>query len=101
MVKQSEYNWAILHDALKKQASAPRTNREGKRESVPALTPEDAAFLSPFFLMMKLAPMKRLEESASTRPLMLSADMPVYHLPPPEAEAEAAAVEVTSIGRAR
>jgi hypothetical protein len=47
--------------------------------------------------------MKRLEESASTRPLMLSADMPEYHLPPPEAEAEAeaAAVEVTSIGRAR
>uniref|UniRef100_A0A0A9GDD2 Uncharacterized protein n=1 Tax=Arundo donax TaxID=35708 RepID=A0A0A9GDD2_ARUDO len=33
---------------------------------------------------MKLAPMKRLEESASSRPLMLSADIPVYdstHLP--------------------
>lgn len=35
--------------------------------------------------MMKLAPMKRLEERASRRPLMLSAvDMPpAYHLPPP------------------
>jgi hypothetical protein len=33
---------------------------------------------------MKLAPMKRLEESASSRPLMLSVDIPVYdstHLP--------------------
>uniref|UniRef100_A0A0E0DKE6 [RNA-polymerase]-subunit kinase n=1 Tax=Oryza meridionalis TaxID=40149 RepID=A0A0E0DKE6_9ORYZ len=46
---------------------------------------EEAAFLRPFFLMMKLAPMKRLEERASRRPLMLSAvDMPpAYHLPPP------------------
>jgi hypothetical protein len=36
-------------------------------------------------LMMKLAPMKRLEESASTSPFTLSADMPLYHLPPPGA----------------
>jgi len=69
------------------------TNWRGEVERVPALTPEEAAFLRPFFLMMKLAPMKRLEERASTRPLMLSADMPVYHLPPPEAEA----VEATSM----
>jgi hypothetical protein len=33
--------------------------------------------LRPFFLTMKLAPMKRLEETASSSPLMLSADIPV------------------------
>jgi hypothetical protein len=49
----------------------------GGRVSVPARTPEAPAFLSPFFLTMKLAPMKRLEETASSSPLMLSADIPV------------------------
>lgn len=53
----------------------------------PARTPDAPAFLSPFFLTMKLVPMKTLEESASTSPLMLSVDIPVYdstQLPPPE-----------------
>src|SRR4051812_27275218 len=62
-----------------------RSGRGKWGEELPALTPseEGAAFLRPFFLMMKLAPMKRPEEMASTNPLMLSEDMPVYHLPPP------------------
>jgi hypothetical protein len=59
-----------------------------RRNLLPALTPDEeaAAFLRPFFLMMKLAPMKRLEESASASPFKLSADMPLYHLPPMSAE---------------
>lgn len=41
----------------------------------PALTPETAAaLLRPFFLMMKLAPMKALEDNAKTKPLILSAE---------------------------
>ena len=56
---------------------------EGMRQSKsPARTPDAPAFLSPFFLTMKLAPMKKLEDSASTSPLMLSADIPSTQLPP-------------------
>ncbi|RWW70829.1 hypothetical protein BHE74_00021462 [Ensete ventricosum] len=44
----------------------------------PALTPEAPAFFKPFFLTIKLAPIKELEDSARTKPLMLSEDMPVY-----------------------
>lgn len=45
---------------------------------LPALTPEAPAFFKPFFLTMKLAPMKKLEDKANTNPLMLSEDMPLY-----------------------
>nr|GMD92908.1 hypothetical protein BHM03_00024964 [Ipomoea batatas] len=44
----------------------------------PALTPEAPAFFSPFFLTMKLAPMKTLEDNARTNPLTLSDDIPLY-----------------------
>jgi hypothetical protein len=53
-------------------------NSKSKRTSKPALTPEAPAFFKPFFLTMKLAPMKMLEERAKTNPLMLSEDMPLY-----------------------
>ena len=65
----------------------------------PARTPEAAAFLSPFFLTMKLAPMKKLDESASTSPLMLSADIPSTQLPPPEPTAEVDASVAISAAR--
>lgn len=45
---------------------------------VPALRPEAPAFLRPFFLIMKLAPMKKLEDKAKTKPLILSEDIPLY-----------------------
>jgi hypothetical protein len=48
--------------------------------SIPALTPDAPAFFKPFFLTMKLAPMKILDERASTRPLTLSEDMPSRQL---------------------
>jgi hypothetical protein len=43
---------------------------------IPALTPTDPAFFSPFFFTMKLAPMKILDESARINPVTLSEDMP-------------------------
>ena len=61
---------------------------EGARHrKSPARTPDAPAFLSPFFLTMKLAPMKALDDTARTRPLALSDDMP----PPCPAAAEAGA----------
>lgn len=50
-----------------------------KKESraVPALIPDAAAFFNPFFLTMKLAPMKKLDEIANNKPLILSEDMPL------------------------
>ncbi|KAG5580793.1 hypothetical protein H5410_051420, partial [Solanum commersonii] len=45
---------------------------------VPALTPEAPAFFNPFFLIIKLAPMNKLEDKARTNPLILSDDMPLY-----------------------
>lgn len=50
------------------------------KNSVPARTPEAPAFFKPFFLTMKLAPMKMLDERARTRPLMLSEDIPSRQL---------------------
>lgn len=70
---------------------------EGARHrKSPARTPDAPAFLSPFFFTMKLAPMKKLEESASTSPLMLSADIPSTQLPP---AAEVDASVAISAGR--
>lgn len=64
-------------------------NGQGKNK--PALIPDAPAFFNPFFFTIKLAPIKELEESASTSPFMLSADMPVYdttQLPGPPAMSE-------------
>ena len=47
---------------------------------LPALIPLAPAFFKPFFLTMKLAPMKKLDERARTRPLMLSEDIPSRQL---------------------
>ncbi|URD72711.1 hypothetical protein MUK42_36206 [Musa troglodytarum] len=55
-----------------------RTRTRKDRSYSPALTPEAPAFFNPFFLTIKLAPIKKLDESARTKPLMLSEDMPVY-----------------------
>lgn len=44
---------------------------------LPALTPEAPAFFNPFFLIMKLPPMKILEDRAKTNPFILSADIPL------------------------
>lgn len=51
---------------------------------IPALIPLAPAFFKPFFFTMKLAPMKKLEERARTRPFMLSEDMPSRQLEPEE-----------------
>lgn len=67
-----------------------RASTDGRGEQSPhspARTPESAALLSPIFLTMKLAPMKALDDTARTRPLALSDDMP----PPRPAAAEAGA----------
>lgn len=53
---------------------------QNRRRSIPALIPEAPAFFKPFFLTMKLPPMKKLEESASTRPFTLSEDIPSCQL---------------------
>lgn len=45
---------------------------------LPALTPDAPAFFNPFFLTMKLAPMKKLEDSARINPFILSDDIPRY-----------------------
>ena len=56
--------------------------REGRGR--PARTPVAAAARRrPFFLMMKLAPMKPLESSARTIPFMLSVDSSGPEAPPP------------------
>lgn len=44
----------------------------------PALTPETPDFFKPFFLIMKLAPIKTLEDNANTKPFILSLDIPLY-----------------------
>jgi len=50
------------------------------RRIVPALIPLAPAFFKPFFLTMKLAPMKKLDERARTKPLILSEDIPSRQL---------------------
>lgn len=63
-----------------RSSESKRLKREGimkKVHSSPALTPEAPAILRPFFLTIKLAPMKKLEDKAKTKPLMLSLDMPL------------------------
>lgn len=67
----------------------------------PARTPEAPAFLSPFFLTMKLAPMKKLDERASTSPLMLSADMPSTQLPCPATSEVDASAAIPAAGPRR
>lgn len=46
----------------------------------PALVPLFAAFLRPIFLIMKLDPMKMLDDRANTRPITLSLDIPMMCL---------------------
>lgn len=48
-----------------------------KNRNEPALTPEEPAFFKPFFLTMKLAPMKKLDDRANTKPFTLSDDIPL------------------------
>jgi hypothetical protein len=43
----------------------------------PALVPVFPAFLRPFFLIMKLDPIKMLDETAKTSPWALSDDIPI------------------------
>ena len=43
-----------------------------KKTSVPALTPDNPARSKPFFFMIKLEPMKMLEERARIRPTAFS-----------------------------
>jgi hypothetical protein len=52
-----------------------------KKENLPALTPDTPARFNPFFLIIKLAPMKRLELTASANPFSLSDDIveTVFH----------------------
>ena len=61
----------------KKKTKQKKQNPTKTKYCIPALIPEAPAFFNPFFLTMKLAPMKKLEDSARTKPLMLSADMPL------------------------
>lgn len=52
-----------------------------EKKNSPALTPEvAAAFLRPFFLMMKLAPMNPLDSKAKTTPFILSSEKPMSNL---------------------
>lgn len=51
-----------------------------RKSKIPALSPEVSAFFKPFFLTMKLAPIKKLEERARTKPLILSEDIPSRQL---------------------
>lgn len=62
----------------------------GEEWTIPALIPLAPAFFKPFFLTMKLAPMKKLEERARHRPFMLSEDMPSRQLEVEEEEEEVA-----------
>lgn len=48
-----------------------------KNRNEPALTPEEPALFKPFFLTMKLAPMKKLDDRANTKPFTLSDDIPL------------------------
>ena len=45
----------------------------------PALFPTAPAFIRPFFLIMKLLPMKILEETARMKPWTLSEDIPIAY----------------------
>ena len=49
------------------------------RGDEPALFPVLPAFLSPIFFIIKLEPIKTLEETARTSPVTLSLDIPIYH----------------------
>jgi len=69
----------IKHYPPKKKRNDHATELKIKEKTPkPALTPHAPAFFKPFFLTMKLAPMKMLEERAKTNPLMLSDDIPLY-----------------------
>lgn len=46
--------------------TALKRQKEQLTRTIPALTPEAPAFFNPFFLTMKLAPMKKLEDKANT-----------------------------------
>lgn len=51
--------------------------------------PEEPAFFNPFFLTMKLAPMKKLEDKPKTNPFILSDDIPLYDIEATTASSEA------------
>lgn len=71
------------------------------KSALPALTPEEPAIFKPFFLTMKLAPMKKLEDKAKTKPLMLSLDMPLRESFQELSELEAGPLTaIAEIGRA-
>jgi hypothetical protein len=55
--------------------------RTKKNKNEPALFPLVAAFLRPIFLIIKLEPMKMLEDRANTSPITLSEDitMMMFH----------------------
>lgn len=58
----------------------PKTQNQNKGgEDEPALFPVVPAFFSPIFLMIKLEPMKTLEETARMSPVTLSLDIPICH----------------------
>jgi len=65
----------IQHLACQKEKKNHERNHE------PALFPVAPAFLSPIFFIIKLEPMKMLEETARTKPVMLSEDAPICHNP--------------------
>lgn len=52
----------------------------GINEIEPALVPEFPAFLRPFFLIIKLDPIKMLEDKAKTNPWTLSDDIPIEQI---------------------
>lgn len=53
--------------------------RPNRKEIEPALTPLAPAFFRPFFLMIKLVPIKMLEETARMTPWTLSGEIPIGH----------------------
>jgi len=56
-----------------------KAKRKHERNDEPALFPVAPAFFSPIFFIIKLEPMKMLEETARTNPVMLSEDAPICH----------------------
>lgn len=73
------HQWACMYItwSSKKHRENKNTKKEKEeREIGPALIPDTPAFLRPFFLIMKLDPIKILEEMAKTSPWTLSEDIP-------------------------
>ena len=91
IISSEKPNQAKHTSLLTRNRTAPATkghkdSARGRERGGPARTPEEtAARRRPFFLMMKLAPMKPLESSARTIPLTLSVDSsgPEAPSPPP------------------